>query len=112
MSTNSPLAVPEKLPMPDAEVLLYPGFFGAEESQTLFDKLANEIHWKQEEARFGGKHVPLPRLTAWYGDPGKSYSYSGITVAPEPWTALLLDIKTRVETAADYEFNTVLLNFY
>lgn len=112
MSTDSPLAVPEKLPMPDAEVLLYPGFFGSEESEALFAILTNDIHWKQEEARFGGKHVPLPRLTAWYGDPGKRYSYSGITVAPEPWTPLLTGIKERVEAAAEYRFNTVLLNFY
>jgi len=112
MSADSPLAAPEKLPMPDADVLLYPGFFDPEESKTLFENLANDIHWKQEEARFGGKHVPLPRLTAWYGDPGKSYTYSGITVAPEPWTPLLVGIKMRVESAAEYRFNTVLLNFY
>src|SRR5712691_2061959 len=106
------MIAPERLSMPDAEVFLYPGFFGPAESESLYEKLSSEIHWKQEEARFPGGRVPLPRLTAWYGDPGKSYSYSGITVAPEPWTPLLLGIKERVEAAADYKFNTVLLNFY
>jgi alkylated DNA repair dioxygenase AlkB len=56
--------------------------------------------------------MPLPRLTAWYGDAGKSYSYSGLTVHPEPWTATLLQIKGRVESAAMVSFNSVLLNFY
>lgn len=103
---------PELLPMPDAEVTFYRDFFGAEEREQLFQALVDGIQWKQETARFAGKAVPLPRLTAWYGDTGKIYRYSGITVEPIPWTPLLLSIKNRVEAAADTTFNSVLLNFY
>jgi alkylated DNA repair dioxygenase AlkB len=103
---------PEHLPILDAEVTFYPEFFSAEESSTLFQQLVDQIQWKQELARFGGKAVPLPRLTAWYGDEGKSYRYSGITVNPIPWTPLLLSIKERVEAASQVKFNSVLLNFY
>jgi alkylated DNA repair dioxygenase AlkB len=103
---------PEHLPMPDAEVTFYPEFFSADESSSLFQQLVDQIQWKQESARFGGKAVPLPRLTAWYGDEGKSYRYSGITVNPIPWTPLLLTIKERVEAASQVKFNSVLLNFY
>jgi alkylated DNA repair dioxygenase AlkB len=102
----------ELLPMPDAEVTFYPDFFGADESEQLFQQLVDSIQWKQESARFGGKAVPLPRLTAWYGDAGKTYRYSGITVEPISWTPLLLSIKNRVEAAANTTFNSVLLNFY
>ncbi|MEO8612264.1 MAG: alpha-ketoglutarate-dependent dioxygenase AlkB [Chloroflexota bacterium] len=102
----------ERLSMPDAEVTFYPDFFGADERGKLFQDLVDTIQWKQESARFGGKAVPLPRLTAWYGDAGKTYRYSGITVEPIPWTPLLLTIKTRVESAANTTFNSVLLNFY
>jgi alkylated DNA repair dioxygenase AlkB len=98
--------------MPDAEVTFYRDFFGPDESGKFFQELSDTIKWKQESARFGGKAVPLPRLTAWYGDAGKSYSYSGITVHPLLWTPLLLSIKERVEGAASIAFNSVLLNFY
>ena len=72
----------ELLPMPDAEVTFYLDFFGSDESEKLFQQLVDNIQWKQESARFGGKAVPLPRLTAWYGDASKIYRYSGITVEP------------------------------
>lgn len=102
----------EKLVMPDAEVLFYPRFFSEDESAALFEDLANNIHWTQQSARFPGGVVPLPRLTAWYGDEGKSYSYSGITVHAEPWTKTLLTIKARIETVAGVQFDSVLLNYY
>jgi alkylated DNA repair dioxygenase AlkB len=102
----------EVLPMPDAKVTLYRGFFTAAESDRLLQELSDKIDWKRESAVFAGGKVPLPRLTAWYGDAGKSYSYSGITVHPNPWTPTLLRIKERVEAIAGVKFNSVLLNFY
>ena len=59
-----------------------------------------------------GKRFPQPRLIAWYGDEGSAYAYSGIALKPLPWTSVLLNIKRRVELLADYEFNSVLLNYY
>lgn len=103
---------PETLNMPDAEVLFYRDFFTASESDAFFQDLSQKIAWKQESIRFSGKVIPLPRLTAWYGDAGKSYRYSGITVHPEPWTPTLLQIKGRVEEVSVVQFNSVLLNFY
>ncbi len=106
------MSTPETLPMPDAEVTLHTDFFNPDESATLFQQLVDTIHWQQESIRFGGKAIPLPRLTAWYGDEGKSYRYSGITVNPLPWIPLLLSIKTCVETVSPVTFNSVLLNYY
>ena len=62
--------------------------------------------------RFFGKEVPLPRLTAWYGDPGSRYVYSGIDNQPLPWTPALLEVKRAVEAPSDLVFNGVLLNRY
>ncbi len=101
-----------KLPMQDADVVLYQQFFTEKESDLLLDRLTNEIEWKQETIRVPGKTVPLPRLTAWYGDEGTVYRWSGITQHPAAWTALLLTIKQRVEAAAQTTFNSVLLNQY
>ncbi len=59
-----------------------------------------------------GKSVPLPRLSAWYGDAGASYVYSGIALEPLTWTPLLLSLKQEVEHPAEATFNSVLLNRY
>ena len=70
------------------------------------------VLWKQEVIKMYGDVHPLPRLTSWYGDSGKSYSYSGITSQPNPWTPKLRDLKLLVEAATMSKFNSVLLNWY
>jgi alkylated DNA repair dioxygenase AlkB len=70
------------------------------------------IRWKQDHLRLYGRTIPLPRLTAWYGDEGCDYAYSGIRSQAQPWNPGLLYIKERLETAFDARFNSVLLNWY
>ena len=41
-------------------------------------------------------NIDFPRLTAWYGDEGTHYVYSGIENLPLPWTASLLEVKRAV----------------
>ncbi|MCC6896624.1 MAG: alpha-ketoglutarate-dependent dioxygenase AlkB [Anaerolineae bacterium] len=98
--------------MPDAEVYLVTGFFSPAESGALLTDLTANIAWEQKAINIMGKQVMQPRLIAWYGDVGKSYRYSGLTVHPLPWTPTLLDMKARVEAAANVTFNSVLLNLY
>jgi alkylated DNA repair dioxygenase AlkB len=68
--------------------------------------------WRQDHAQIFGRRVALPRLTAWYGDPGAGYSYSGISMEPTPWTPLLAELKARAEALAEARFNSALLNYY
>jgi alkylated DNA repair dioxygenase AlkB len=103
---------PQKLDMPDADVIFYPAFFDADESQQLLQDLTDNIAWEEQVAKFPWGAVKLPRLTAWYGDAGKKYSYSGMTLTPHEWTESLLDIKARVDEMAKVKFNSVLLNMY
>jgi alkylated DNA repair dioxygenase AlkB len=100
------------LTMPDAQVAFFPEFFQPNESDHIFQRLLNQTNWRQEKIRVYGKHLDLPRLTAWYGDPGKAYSYSGISMVPDSWTENLLSIKQRVDAAAGVGFNSVLLSLY
>ena len=102
----------EILTMPDADVVFYRNYFSASESDTLFQELSTTIHWSQQSLKIAGGEVPFPRLTAWYGDADKRYRYSGNTISPEPWIPLLQRIKSKVEIAAEVEFNSVLINFY
>ena len=98
--------------MTDADVLLCPQFFKAEESARFFTTLTETIAWQHEAIRIYGRLIDQPRLTAWYGDPGKSYTYSGITLTPQAWTPALQEIRQRAEAFAEVTFNSVLLNQY
>ena len=102
----------QNLEMPDAAVTFYSGFMPEQEADACFEALAAQTVWKQETIKLYGKVLDIPRLTAWYGDAGKTYTYSGITVTPEPWTPELLHIRVRVEAIAGVAFNSVLLNYY
>ncbi len=93
-----------------------PGFLGSEEATVLFEALRTETPWRQEHMMFGkdkDHKVPLPRLVAWYGDPGARYYYSGIHNEPTPWTPRLLAMKQKCDLLfGDSHFNSVLINYY
>ena len=101
-----------KLSMLDAEVLYFSHLFGPSEANSLFLQLRQNIEWRQEQIKLYGQVHDLPRLTAWYGDPAKTYSYSGISITSLEWIDALLAIKNRIESVSDYSFNSVLLNRY
>jgi len=96
----------------DAELLYHPAFFNKTESDRIFKTLLESIEWKQDKIIMYGKELPLPRLSAWYGDNNKPYTYSGITLNPLPWTDELLRIKEKIEAVAQVTFSSVLLNRY
>lgn len=98
--------------LPDAKIRYYPCFFSPKTSSFFFEQLKKSIQWKQNIIKMYGKENPVPRLEAWYGDPGKSYAYSGIQMDPIPWTDELKKIKSAVELESGTKFNSVLINFY
>ena len=94
--------------------MLFDHFFSSIESDHYLHALtaASEIQWRQERIKLYGKVHKLPRLTAWYGEPGARYSYSGICSVAMPWTKSLLAIKHRIEQSTAGTYNGVLLNLY
>lgn len=96
----------------NGEYIFYPNFFSKSESDILLKRLRNNIVWKQESMNMYGKKIDFPRLTAWYGNNDKPYSFSGITLQPLPWTSEILTIKNKIEPIAKTVFNSVLLNLY
>ncbi|WP_426173228.1 alpha-ketoglutarate-dependent dioxygenase AlkB family protein [Massilia sp. TWR1-2-2] len=83
------------LPIPNDEVLA---------------RLIAETAWRSDVITLWGKRYPQPRLTAWHGE--KTYSYSGLTLEPLPFTPLQREILAAVEAATGWRFNSVLLNYY
>jgi alkylated DNA repair dioxygenase AlkB len=98
--------------MPDADVVLYPQAFSPTAEQRLFATLYQATPWEQHVLNLFGRSVNAPRLSAWYGDSGACYRYSGVRLEALPWTPALLEIKLIVEGLAGCSFNSVLLNLY
>ncbi|MDO4223960.1 MAG: alpha-ketoglutarate-dependent dioxygenase AlkB, partial [Acinetobacter sp.] len=70
------------------------------------------IAWHQDCIQMYGKTHLLPRVSAWYGDEGRPYTYSGITLQPHAWTAELNALRDELEKVCKHRFNSVLLNWY
>lgn len=102
----------ECLDMPDADVRLYRSVFSAAQSAKYLRALLADTSWEQHQLVLFGRRIAAPRLSAWYGDADAVYAYSGLQLSPQPWTALLNEIRQRVEALASARFNSVLLNRY
>jgi alkylated DNA repair dioxygenase AlkB len=88
------------------------GFVSPFETAALLADLQATLPLRVETLRILGREVPTPRLTAWMGDPGCAYRYSGRTFEPAPFTPALLDLRARLFTLLGADFNTVLANLY
>lgn len=102
----------KNIDMPDADVSILHGLEIPMPYEAMLRKLIDDVKWGQESVRIYGKVMPQPRMIAWYGDPGKKYEYSGISLIPLPWSDLLREVKRRVEDCTEERFNSVFLNLY
>lgn len=87
-------------------------FLDAAPAEQLLYDLLRDVPWKQEHLRIYGRDIPFPRLTAWYGDPGAVYTYSGIVNQPRAWTPGLARLRDRLHVALGVRFNSALVNLY
>jgi len=101
---------PIALPLCGAELLYFEKVGFADPA--LLQQLFEEAPWKSEEITVFGKTYRQPRLIAWYGDEGASYTYSGIRHDPWPWSPRLQHLRDHVQALAGATFNSVLLNYY
>ncbi len=102
----------QPVPMQDAEIHYLASMQLREPADVLVRNFVGCIPWRAENVIVWGKSHPQPRLIAWFGDEGQSYTYSGIRLEPLRWTDLLLAIRIEVERVAQTKFNSVLLNHY
>ena len=115
----------ENILLEEAKLIFIPQFLPRSVSDQFLTNLTETLAWQQGEITMFGKRVLEPRLTAWYGDEGKSYTYSGKKQEPIAWNETLLLIKNEIEKTLLQEkyvdflsqqapsvFNSVLCNFY
>ncbi len=103
---------PQRVDLPGADVTLHPGVVPPEAATRLMATLVREVAWRQDHLRMYGKEIALPRLQAWFGDPGRDYTYSGISMRAEPWIPPVAELKIVAESTAQHSFNSVLCNLY
>ena len=96
----------------DGEAIYYPGDLLSLSNPSWLDILTDSIAWSNDTVKMFGKTLTLNRKSAWYGDPGAAYSYSGIRREPLKWTEELLMIKKLCEEVSNATFNSVLCNYY
>jgi alkylated DNA repair dioxygenase AlkB len=100
------------LPLKDGRFIYYPKFQNEALASELFHSIYKETNWKEDSITIFGKKILQPRLTCLFGNEGKPYSYSGITMYPNNWNKSLLFIKNEIETVCQQNFTTVLANLY
>ncbi len=98
--------------LPHADLRYTPQWVEQATADSWLAELLAHTPWQQPQVFIHGQHFPVPRLLAWYGDPGVSYRYSGLTHQPLPWTPLLAEIRARVQEEVGERFNGLLLNYY
>ncbi|NRB58838.1 MAG: alpha-ketoglutarate-dependent dioxygenase AlkB [Winogradskyella sp.] len=102
----------EQFVLPNAELIYVSNFFSKQESDGFFNTINHQTNWHHDDIKVFGKTYKQPRLTALFGDNQQPYSYSNITMYPEPFTTTLKTIKNKVEVYAKHHFNTLLINLY
>ncbi|MET0388423.1 MAG: alpha-ketoglutarate-dependent dioxygenase AlkB [Polyangiales bacterium] len=94
------------------ELELIEDFIEPAEQAACFAQLRAIVPWQFRSIRSFGRMLQEPRQTAWIGDPGAVYTYSGRINEPTPWPTSLAELRTRVATQVGADFNAVLCNLY
>jgi len=109
-STTECCGVGKNLLPYDGEAYLIDAALSETDADQALAVLTETVDWREEHAVLFGRRIPVPRLTAWYGEHG--YGYSGIRHQPAALTLSLLELKSRVEELTKASFNSVLINLY
>jgi len=83
------------LDIEDGDFEYWPGFLDAKETSTCFAALQSKIDWHTPRVFVYGRWIDSPRQSAWYGDGGAVYRYSGTINEPIPWLPELKNLGER-----------------
>jgi alkylated DNA repair dioxygenase AlkB len=96
----------------DGQLVLLNKFYPNSQADQYYQILSETLAWETKQLKIFGREFLAPRLTAFYGDTGRKYRYSGNDHIPLPWTRVLLSIKQDIELESNHVFNCVLANLY
>lgn len=98
--------------LPEALLYYLPGWLEPGLASVLLEVLPDRLAWQTHTLKIFGRTVRAPRLSAWHGDPGAVYAYSGLALEPAPWTAELSALRDALQGVTGIRFNSVLGNLY
>ena len=103
-------ATPREVLPYDGSAVFHDWVLGDRSHLDVLTRLAETLDWEQRHLVMFGKEVAEPRLSAWYGDRG--YTYSGLTLEPRPMTSELVELAALCTEISGSRFNSVLVNLY
>ncbi len=98
--------------LPGAKLRYYQRFLTFDRANYYYKNFLETIPWQQEDVKVFGKVYAQPRLTSLHSDSLSSYTYSGLTLQPNPMTKTLFELLNLIQTVCQHDFNCVLLNLY
>lgn len=96
--------------LPEARLGWWPDFISEAERALLWEQVLKQVELEQGHVTLYGKRHLIPRLQAWYGPEG--YTYSGETLPAKTIPPILMELLERCEQQAEAQFNSVLVNYY
>ncbi len=96
---------------PKLDALLYPTWVDKIAAQQAMSE-AQKLPWLSEFIYMYGRKIEVPRKVLWIADTSLTYTYSGIQHKPVPWPNWLFDLRQKINTEFNCQFNSVLANFY
>lgn len=112
MSINNPPSLSWQPKLPDAQLRYYQNFLSEEVANRYFNTFLEKIPWQQDDVKVFGKVYAQPRLTSLHSNSLSTYTYSGLTLQPQPMTDELLELLGQIQKVSQHDFNCVLLNLY
>ena len=110
---GNPNKAPELITLAgDARLWLWRDALPASLCGSLQAALNAQLDWQQPQVQVFARSYTVPRLTAWHGDAGIPYRYSGHQHVAEGWPAPLLPVRDAVSALCGHRFNSVLANRY
>jgi alkylated DNA repair dioxygenase AlkB len=95
-----------------ARLSYHPGFLEAGTADALLAWMLEHAPWQREAPVIFGVAREVRRRTCAFGEVGRSYRYSGLVRAAEPWPELLVPVVERVREHCATSFDFALANHY
>ena len=102
----------QTLELPHGTLTWYRAWLDEHEAADYFSWCSEQLQWSQPDIRIAGRTLPIPRLQAWYGDRGASYTFSSKQFQPTAWPDKLWRLKEKIEVETQHAYNSVLANLY
>lgn len=111
MSDLEAMASDATLPT-DAGLTWLPSPLEAADSAVLMQALLQDIQWHADSYWAFGRRFDIPRLQAWFAEPGIQYRYANNFLPRQDWLPVLWELKQKVEAQCGHCFNSVLATYY